>query len=162
MKRNIKKSKSGQAFIEFCMCVPIVIMMLFGLYDICKMNVLRIELQGYAQQAVGMYTTSETYSANPSDLLNKTTSAMEQGSTFCLGNRAGCSDPLPLKFKLGIRATGSTWKAGDLVCVRGEVTYTPFYKEILAKGKTNLYATACSSVEHNGTVPTSGEIYHIE
>ena len=59
MKRKLKKSKSGQAFIEFCMCVPIVIMLLFGLFDICKMNVLRVELQGFAQQAINIYSTND-------------------------------------------------------------------------------------------------------
>lgn len=164
IKIRLKKSKSGQAFIEFCMCVPIVIMLLFGLFDICKMNVLRVELQGFAQQAINIYSTNDSDSQNPSLLLSKTKEAMAKSSTFCIKGRpeGNCADPLVVKFKLGIKSSGGTWKAGDIACVRGEIEYTPFYKAILKNGKTTLNATACSSIEHNGAVPTSGDVYIIK
>ena len=164
MKRKLKKSKSGQAFIEFCMCVPTVIMLLFGLFDICKMNVLRVELQGFAQQAINIYSTNDSYSKKPSYLLGQTKLAMAKSSTFCINGRpeGNCADPLEVKFKLGIKSSGGTWKAGDIACVRGEIEYTPFYKAILKNGKTTLNATACSSIEHNGAVPTDEDVYIIK
>ena len=157
IKIRLKKSKSGQAFIEFCMCVPIVIMLLFGLFDICKMNVLRVQLQGFAQQAINIYSTNDSSSQNPSVLLSRTEKAMAKSSTFCIKGRpeGNCADPLEVKFKLGIKSSGGTWKAGDFACVRGEIEYTPFYKAILKNGKTTLNATACSSIEHNGAIPSA-------
>lgn len=154
MSKKIKKR--GQSFIEFCMCVPILLMMVLGLYDICVMNAMRIELQGFTQRAVNSYVVNSGWSAQ--GIVAEAERVATSQTVFCLtsshGTTKNCNNPRKVYFELGIpKNNNRKWAAGNIACIRGTIEYkNPLYKALLSKGAVDITATSCSSVEYSGAI----------
>ena len=159
MLKKIKKK--GQAFIEFCMCVPIIIMLVIGLYDVCAINAMRIELQGFSQRAVNAYSINKNWTVG--GITTEAVNMATQQTVFCLQGNGGaktpnCSKPKTVKFKLLTPdLPNGQWAAGNVVCVKGIIEdYKPLYAQLFTKREINIVATACSSVEYSGPMNRSG------
>ena len=161
MGKKIKKK--GQAFIEFCICVPIIIMLVIGLFDVCSMNAMRIELQGFCQKAVNAYVINKNWTVG--GITQEAGRMAAKETVFCLQSKNGggevtprCENPRPVNFKLLIpkKFKNGQWAAGNIACIKGEIQYSPIYKKLLPKSSTTLSATACSSIEYSGPVKLDG------
>ena len=136
-------------------------MLVIGLYDVCAINAMRIELQGFCQRTVNSYVVNKEWSVGgitteAARLATSTTVFCLQGGGYSTQN---CGNHRNVKFKLVTpQLKNNQWAAGNVVCVKGIIEdYTPLYKRLFSKGKTNIVATACSSVEYSGTFKTNGK-----
>ena len=154
MKKKIKKR--GQSVIEFCLCVPIIIMMVLGLYDICIINAMRIELQGFTQRAINAYAINSNWSGG--GITEEAGRFATQQTVFCLNSgryhTENCANQREVTFQLLVpKNHKQQWAAGNIACIKGQIKYDkPLYKAILPHGQTTITATSCSSIEHNGTI----------
>ena len=83
MLKKLIKNKRAQAAMEFCMCIPVVLLMTLGVLDVAKVAIIKLE-NTQAMQAYLSLASADGNEANDGNKIkNFAGSYIQQTSMFC-------------------------------------------------------------------------------
>ena len=147
------KNKKAQAAIEFCLAIPVVLLLTLGVLDIAKANIIKLE----TTQAMQAYLSIASADADKSNIRDGNVikglagSYIQDTSLFCTivdgaKTSKSCKEE-PVRTTLKLEAAGRLDKAGTEICMTAISSYTPFYKGIYSGDTMQVYSRACTLME---------------
>ena len=150
---SIIRKKTAQATLEVAMCSGVLMLMVLGLYDVCSMNIIRMEMQIHLQDGVSAFSTNSNAEAEITT--RETIRHIIDHSVFCgtsnIGySKEGCEHyTADYQVHMWVKLSKSNeTQAGNEICMEGLAKYKPLLPTLYGK-EMSIYTTACSVMEYN-------------
>lgn len=155
MLKKLLRHKRGQATLEFCLCVPVVLLITLGVVDIAKANIVKLETT-QAMQAWISKASADAQENITGDVIKKyTADYIQSTSMFCTKVQGASKQPqchsgaAPVQTQLRMEAAALPLKSGTQICMAAKSEYKPFYSGVYSGGKMVVYSRACTLMETN-------------
>ena len=157
MLKKILKNKKAQSTLEFCLAVPVVLLLTLGAVDVAKANIVKLE----NTQAMQAYLSKVSADSDPSGergssvIKRAAGDYIQQTSMFCTkvdgasGNIQckGGTEPVHTTLRLERATKSNVMEAGTQICMAAKSEYKPFYSGVYSGGKMVVYSRACTLME---------------
>lgn len=159
MLKKILKNKKAQSTLEFCLAVPVVLLLTLGAVDVAKANIVKLE----NTQAMQAYLSKVAADSDPNGergsaaIKRAAGNYIQQTSMFCTkvdgasGNVQckGGTEPVKTTLRLERASKSPRMNAGVQICMAAKSEYKPFYSGVYSGGKMVVYSRACTLMETN-------------
>ena len=153
MLRKFTKNKRAQAALEFCLCIPIILLMTLGVLDVAKVAIIKMETT-QAMQANLSLASADGKDANDGNTVKKyAASYIMQTSMFCTHVK-GYSTPScasktdnTVQTTLRLEAVNGTLQAGNQICMAAKSEFKPHYSGVYSDKTMAVYSRACTMME---------------
>ena len=150
------KNKKAQSAVEFCLAIPVVLLLTLGAVDVAKANIIRLENTQAMQMYLSKVAADNNAQNTPAKILGATGSYIQQTSMYCTrvegaSHQTPCNgkNPVVTKLRLEKAASSTEIKAGTQICMAAKSEYKPYYSGIYSGGTMKIYSRACSLMETN-------------
>lgn len=150
---SIIKKKTAQATLEVAMCSGVLLLMILGLYDVCSINIIRMEMQTHLQDGINAFATNSK--AEETYIRQETIHHIVDHSVFCGTSNIGYSkkdcNHYTARYSVHLwvkTSKNNETQAGNEVCMEGRAQYRPLLPNIYGR-EMEIYTTACSVMEYN-------------
>lgn len=142
--------------LEFCLAVPVVLLLTLGVLDIAKANIIKLENQQAMQAYISKISASkgDTNDTKITTIKRFAANYMQQSSMFCTKVSGASSQPKcnagvdPIKTTIRIEsANPQKVQAGTQICMAAKSEYKPYYSGVYSKGTMKVYSRACTLME---------------
>lgn len=155
MFKKLRKHKKGQATLEFCLAVPVVLLLTLGVVDIAKANIIKLETT-QAMQAYISLASADSKDEHTGTLIKQyTADYIQQTAMFCTKvqgarSQVHCKAGVePVHTQLRLETKNQKLQAGTQICMAAKSEYKPFYSGVYSGGKMTIYSRACTLMETN-------------
>ena len=162
------QNPKGQSTLEFCLAVPVVLLLTLGVIDVAKANIIKLEntqaMQAYLSlaSADGKDTSAEKIKGAAGDYIQQT-------SMFCTkvhgaNKQADCkagAEVVQTTIRLERVGTGPL-QPGNQICMAAKSEYTPYYSGIYSGNKMTVYSRACTLMETQKNNVQDGRIFILD
>ena len=154
------KNKRAQAMLEFCMCIPVVLLMTLGVMDVAKMAIIKMEntqaLQAYVSiAAASRGTDSSGRVINTGvEIKSAVSRYIQETAMFCTHveglSSPGCAYKAKNVVQTSIRmekVDDGALAAGKQICMASKSEFKPHYSGVFSGGTAKVYTRVCTIME---------------